>query len=246
MKRAVVWVLILLFAFSASYAEEQTAQEPDIKNPKEQDDTPAAVNAITNQPVSKTAFKASFIYYMPDDDDDWDKGYGAEAQLQAWQTDNLGFAFSVGMANWELTEYTYSGMLYGAYVAEKISGDATLTPIGVSILLRPKLEGGMKLTLETGIRYLLVDVNADYSAVVTGPGGTYVEDASYEADDAIVGVVQADLEFPVSKSAAFFGGVGLQFDISKSEASIWAYGQKTSGDVSAQALMFRLGFVNYF
>jgi len=246
MNKMALSIIALALYGCISFAEESTSPP---NGPTEESTLLSTTSQ--NKPIYQSretkSFAASFIYYIPDDDDVWDKGYGAEAQLQLWNSDQVGFALSLGWANWDVADYTWSGYVDGIHVAENTSGDASLTPIGVSFLLRPKVSGNVRITLEAGVRYIIADVNAEYSGVLTGPTGVYyIENAEYEADDAIAGVVRANIEFPISDSSYFYVGPGIQFDLSKSEASIWAYGQKVSADISLQAIMVNAGFIMEF
>ncbi len=205
------------------------------------------LNEASDSQNSIPSIRGTFTYFIPDDDDKWEKGFGVEAQLQLWQSEQVGFGLSIGWANWDVADYSWSGYVDGVHVAEKVSGDATLTPIGFSLIFRPINEGAMRLSLEAGIRYVIADVNAEYSGVLTGPYGVYyIENAEYEADDAMAGVIRADLEFPVSNNSYFYVGPGYQFDIRKSEATAWVYGQKISTDISIKTFMLSAGFIMAF
>ena len=238
--------LLLTFFIVHTYAEDSSSVKDNgpITKPEY---SAHLLNEERESQHTTTSIRGTFTYFIPDDDDKWDKGFGMEAQLQLWQSEQVGFGLSLGWANWDVADYSWSGYVDGVHVAEKVSGDATLTPVGFSMLFRQKNEGAMRLTLEAGIRYVIADVNAEYSGVLTGPYGVYyIENAEYEADDAIAGIIRADLEFPVSNNSYFYVGPGYQFDIRKSEATAWVYGQKISTDISIKAFMLSAGFIMAF
>ena len=215
------------------------------------------------QAQRKVALKGSLLYYVPSDDDVWDNGYGVDGQLQYWPSDLLGFALSIGGAKWDLNGESVAYAANGYFVSGKGGGDATLIPVGASILVCPVSSKRLALTLEGGVRYVVVDPNADYKITVSTPdrvavgsvsgangtrlfpyrvpGETIEETAEYKADDAVIGLVQADLEFRASDSFSLFAGCGWQFDITKSEASITMLGEKLKKDVSMQAFFAKAG-----
>lgn len=217
---------------------------------------------------SKIGIKAGGLYYIPKDKDVWDNGYGVEGQLQFWPLNMLGFSLSFGGAQWDLNGESVSYAAGGYSISGKGDGDATLIPLGGSILFRPVNTHRLALTLEGGVRYVVVDPSADYEMTLTTPnrvavgsvsgtggtrvyrysvpGETFSETADYDAEDAVIGLAQADLEFHISETLSLFAGCGWQFDIVKSDASIKMFGEKIEDDVSLQAFFARAGAVIRF
>jgi len=240
MKKLTGWIVVIMFALAVSVAHANS--EIDIK--------------------------AGGLYYVPSDNDIWDNGYGVEGQIQFWPMDMLGFSFSIGGAKWDLNGESESYAADGYFVSGKSDGYATLIPVGGSFLIRPVNIKSLTLTLEAGVRYVVVDPNADYDITVSTPdrtaigsvsgaGGTRVfsyrvpgetieQHADYEADDAVVGIAEADLEFRLSDRISLFTGCGWQFDIEKSEASVTMFGEKIKDDVSMEAFFVKAGAIIKF
>jgi len=193
-------------------------------------------------PAEQTNLKTSLLYYIPSDDDVWDNGYGADVQLQFWQSETFGLGLSIGIANWDLAGSSTEGR---DFVLEE-DGSATLIPIGGSVLFRPAVSGNATLTLEAGIRYVIIEADADVDYAVATSRGFIAGSAEYDADDAVMGLVQADLEFPVNETASLFVGAGFQFDIDESEASVNILGEEFATDVEGQAFFIRVGAIIEF
>lgn len=227
--------------------------------------TLAAACALANSEVD---IKAGGLYYVPSDNDIWDNGYGVEGQVQFWPMDKLGFAVSLGGAKWDLNAESEYYAMDGYSISGKSDGYATLIPVGGSILFRPVNSKLLALSLEGGVRYVFADPNADYDITVSTPdriavgsvsgaggtrpftyrvpGETIEQSAEYKADDAIIGLVQADIELHASDNVALFAGCGWQFDIEKSEASITMFGEKLNEDIELEAFFVRAGVIIKF
>lgn len=167
---------------------------------------------------------------FPGQDEDWDKGYGASARLIFWQEVGLGLALSIGAQKWDVNDEIYT---YGEYLgygigygyAAGLEGDATMVPLGASGLYKIPFGKTVNLTLEGGIRYVIINSNVKFvkaEALVDRYGNAYVESDSYDVDfgNGIVGVIGAELDFELTKGFRLFAGGGYQFDLHKGELEV--------------------------
>lgn len=169
--------------------------------------------------MTSTEFAGALQYFMPGQDDDYDSGFGAEAQIRFWQSQNLAFALAGGLASWEINdqEAVVSDGLVA--VAASMEGDVMLVPIGGSILFRPTLSGNLDLIIEAGLRYVIVESDAEATIAAADAFGNVVGGtADIEIDNGVVGLIAANLEAELSPGVSLLGGVGYQFDIAKGDA----------------------------
>jgi hypothetical protein len=147
-------------------------------------------------------------YIFPGDDHTWDEAYGIDVQYILWHTPNLGTALSAGVSSWKINSI-YVG--YGTVT--EVDGSARTFPIGASVLYRPTVGGPSEVTLECGLRYVFV--NSDINVTVSDRYGIYKH--KVDIDDGLVGLLGADISFPVSSTIKVGFGAGYQFDISKGD-----------------------------
>lgn len=178
-------------------------------------------------------------------DRNWESAYGMEVGLVQWLSPALGLAGSVGFARWQARETALSEHDPGSSssFAARIDGDASVLPVGMSILLRPVSGHAAHLSVETGLRYAMVssDVRARYAY-----SDSYSAGSGYgriDLDDVVYGIVAFDLVLPVSPSARVSLGAGYQFDISKGDATLDG---SRIGDSSLEASLVRIGFTAGF
>lgn len=166
--------------------------------------------------------------------DDWDNGYGVSSRAIFWNESGLGVALSIGVQKWGLNDQTTSdsedfGYGYTYDFVQKISGDATMIPLGVSGLYEIPVNQIVNFTLEGGIRYVIVDSNIKYDETFTYTdgywGGSYSDSDSYDVDidNGVVGVLGAKFDVEVSEGFRVFAGAGYQFDMIKGDVSINGY-----------------------
>ena len=153
-------------------------------------------------------------YFIPSQDDDYDSGVGAEAQIQFWRSPHIGFALAGGIAEWDINDQT--SVVSDGFLAIQLTldGSVTLIPIGASLLFRPTATGNLNLVLEGGLRYVIVDSDAE--ATVAGPssqGGVLSVSEDIEIDDAVVALFAATLEAQVSSGVKLLASAGYQFDV---------------------------------
>lgn len=186
---------------------------------------------------------------LPGNDDDWDIGYGASAQVIFWSDTGLGFALSAGAQQWEINDdvTAYGEDLGGGYgygYAAGLEGDAMMIPLGASALYRVALGQTASLTLEGGLRYVIVNSNIEFvqAEAIADMYGNYITYAeSYEIDieNGIVGVLGADFEMEVSPGFRLFAGAGYQFDVLKGDTSIVGFDIDYENEL--KAIYFRAG-----
>ena len=174
-------------------------------------------------------------------DDNWESASGFDIQLVNWVSPAVGIAAAIGASQWnasevELVDYYADS---GTSVMARIVGDATICPIGLSILLRPMKSRAAEVTIEAGARYAMVnsDVSARYS--ISDAAGTEYGRDRIHLEDGFYGLVVMDIAFPVSPYAKISLGGGYQFDISRGNAN---FDDTDIGNSEFQASIVRIGF----
>ena len=150
-------------------------------------------------------------YLFPGQDDLWDYAAGIEAQYVLWMNRNVGLALAGGLAAWEVDD----DVIVEENLAAEIDGSALAVPLGGSVLVRPLPEGApVDLTLEGGLRYVVVESDIDLAAT----DYYYIYEDEVDLENGVVGLLGAKLGFPVSDRAKLAVGMGYQFDIVKGDA----------------------------
>jgi hypothetical protein len=174
-------------------------------------------------------------------DDNWESASGIDIELVNWVSPAVGIAAAIGAQEWnarevELMDY-YPGS--GTSVTARLSGDATICPIGLSVLLRPIKSRTAEVTIEAGARYAMVnsDVSARYT--IRDANGTEHGQDRIHMEDGFYGLLAMDIAFPVSSYAKISLGAGYQFDISRGNAD---FNDTNIGDSGFQASIVRIGF----
>jgi hypothetical protein len=174
-------------------------------------------------------------------DDNWESAFGLDIQLVNWFSPVLGIAAAIGVSQWNATEVELMDYYpdSGTSVMARLYGDATIYPIGLSILLRPIRSRSAEVTIEAGARYAMVnsDVSARYT--IRDPTGTQYGQDRIHLEDGFYGLLAMDIAFPVSPYAKISLGGGYQFDISRGNAD---FNDTNIGDSEFQASIIRIGF----
>jgi opacity protein-like surface antigen len=110
------------------------------------------------------------------------------------------------------------GIGYG--YAMGLEGDATMIPLGVSGMYNISFSPTTSLTLEGGIRYVIINSNVKFiqaEALVDSYGNRRTASRSYdlEYDNGILGVINAYFNMEISKGFRLFAGGGYKFDLVK-------------------------------
>ncbi len=209
----------------------------------------AVVLAVAWQPVIAGESSSELVvqgrYFRPKDDDNYDKGYGAEVQMRWWLGPSWGMAAAIGFCNWEVdeeeaavAEYVPGYAAYEVYAS--IEGDVRLVPVGVSLICRAPVNEQVSVRGEAGIRYVIVESDAEgevqVGAAVPVYGGAVAVKDEIDIDDGIIGVLAGELNFKASEAVSFLAGVGYQFDVSKGDVE-WAGEDCGENELQAWFLM---------
>ena len=212
MKKAMVAVVVLAVVLGAAFAEP---------------------------PKQETDLIGTAIYYKPGQDDDYDNGFGAEAQARFWLNPNVGLSLAAGAASWQANDQEQLVSDGDVAVAASIDGDVTLIPLGGSILFRPVNDDRIALTLEAGVRYVIVDSQVEIEVAAADSSGDliYAKD-TVDIEDGVVGLIGANIEGKVSSQVSLLAGIGYQFDLVRGDAK-WM--DEDFGDNELKALLVKIG-----
>ena len=135
------------------------------------------------------AFGAAFVYYPSVDNDQVQDPLGLEIHMLSLKPSGSGYKVSLGVEKWDSDDPV------------KLD-DATLVPVGISVLLSPiPPRGSTMVWIEAGLRYVFIDAG--------GVGGSY--------DDAVTAVVGGNLAYEVTPGMGVGVSVGYQADVLASE-----------------------------
>ena len=155
-------------------------------------------------------FQLRPYYLIPGQDDYWDYALGVEARYVFWTNPNMGIALAGGLATWKANDDVF----FEEGLAAQLDGSALAIPLGVSVLLRPMpADAPFELTLEGGLRYVVVNSNVDLAAT----DFYYYAEDELDIENSVVGILGAELGFPLSDAMGLSFGVGYQFDISEGD-----------------------------
>lgn len=128
-----------------------------------------------------------------------DNGLGLEVNFRRWCSLPLGYQLSAGFTSWDAGD----GEKVGSNLAD-FSGDALTVPFGISALYQlPELP----VTLELGVRYVLMDSNI--KAVNTDAK----EEVTVDVDNGVIGVAAVQTDWELSKNCLLGVDAGTQFDL---------------------------------
>jgi hypothetical protein len=149
-------------------------------------------------------------YLLPEQDDYWDHVLGIDARYVFWTNPNMGIALSGGWAIWKANDDVF----FEDGLAAQLDGSALVMPLGASVLIRPMpADAQFDLTLEGGLRYVVVDSNVDLAAT----DFYYYAEDELDIENGVVGVIGAEFGFPLSDAMGLSFGFGYQFDISEGD-----------------------------
>jgi len=235
--------------------EEEAVAAPAVVVTEEVEEevvSPAVIPAVTydkvgyvfENPESVNNLKFGLQLVVPKDDGMWDNAPGVFFEGRRW-FDHVGMAFSAGIEQWsvntgtshnqmwQVDEKNSSGSGESSSTTEytgprsiqvKLDGDALMFPLGASMLLRPNTGQKINLCLEAGARVIFSD--SDVTANAWG------EKIKMDLGEAIVGVISAVVDVPITSGIGFFAGIGYQFDLAKMEARMKHNYDRERGDVS--------------
>lgn len=151
-------------------------------------------------------------YLAPGDNDAWESAFGVEAKYIIWDTSNLGFALAGGFCRWDVNDK----IQVEEDLVGKLDGSAMTYPLGASMLYKPAVGGSSDITLEGGLRYVFVKSDIEAKA----EDAEYIYQGDIDIEDGIVGIIGANIDFPLSPTSKIGFGAGYQLDISKGSVSI--------------------------
>ena len=197
-----------------------------------------------SQAAVRTDVTAGFLYLMPSDNQNYDSGYGVEAQMRFWVNPRLALAIAGGGEIWKVTEQTSTADADILFVTGTQSGSVNLFPIGGSVWLRPLATETVDLSVEVGARYVIVKSRADVEVTLHNSPDPGVQDGITLRDriaieNGVIGVVGLNLEVKPTRALSLFGGVGYQFDITKGKVSWLGFG--SDDDNRLEAFQARIG-----
>jgi hypothetical protein len=179
---------------------------------------PARSAKASNEPSGQTAI--SVLYFSPKDDDTYDFGLGAEAQVRFWGEEGFGWALSVGLCSWAIEDQSLSGTDGSLSVSADFDGSVLLLPLGGSVLFRPKLSDEVSLVLEGGLRYVVVNSNVDADLEVSDGSTTVFAKEEVDVENGFVGIIGANLEIEVAETTDLLVGIGYQFDLAEGDVEL--------------------------
>ena len=178
----------------------------------------AATAALCAMPVMAEEapapdFAARINCFLPQNSEDWDSAGNFEMQARFWSSPTFGTALCVGMGSWVArNEYSESSDDSGS-MSTSIYGDATVIPIGVSLLYRNTISGRVALTFEAGVRYIYTRSNLNAEISSEDANGTSLTRDLIYIDNPFVGVVGVTIENTMADGLSLVWGLGYQFDL---------------------------------
>lgn len=212
-------------------------------------------DALVSTSKSSSQWSASVDIIRPGDDVFWDKGAGGSVKYTMWSKPGLGLAVSAGVQKWDVNEEVSSyaadlGSGYAYGYAAQLKGDAQMIPLNVVGVWQYELGPSVKLNLEGGFSYVIVNSNVEYVELgAIGDGrNIYAADGyvtEVDIENNLMAIFAADLQYKANPSGkwTWFAGVGGQADITKG-AVMYPFTPLSgyaTGENEMKALFFRFG-----
>lgn len=188
--------------------------------------------------VPATEFTVDLRALSPSKQEHWDDAGGIEAQFIFWQPQGVGLGLAVGYQSWRAPSEFIIDSDADSTLAFSSEGSMALLPIGASVHYRMAAARAINLTLEAGLRYVLVDSAIDIETVYSDAYGSSRLTDRVVCDDTVTAVLGFRLEFLLDASLRLFCGAGYQKDLLEPTESV--YGE-TLGRTSFDAASFSLG-----
>ena len=184
----------------------------------------AIVSGLALLSLSATAADLDLVAKLqgiaPSQSVDWNAAGGVEAQAQFWATPTRGVALTMGVQRWDAPQELLEGEdAQGAY-SQWIGGDATIVPVGASLLVRHPVGQGLFLTAEAGLRYVMVESQLTVDASFEGDEGTQTLSDVIEIEDTVLGVLGLSLDGWFGDGLMLGAGLSYQFDIGNPQETI--------------------------
>lgn len=147
----------------------------------------------------------------PADVEDWDTVGTLEGQLRLWGSPAIGLALTAGAQWWTVPSEFEEGEDSVGYYSYSITGDASVIPVGASLLLRHEVVPGALFTFELGGRYAMVDSAIRVDSYAESPTDAVWIAEDIEIEDTVLGVMGVELAMRMGPSALL--GVGLSYQV---------------------------------
>jgi hypothetical protein len=155
-------------------------------------------------------------FYKPKGDD-YKNGVGAELQFRRWVNNKFGFAVAAGAAKWKVEEGYFIDKTSSRLEYAGVDGDITIFPVGGSALYKPVDDGKIRVLIEAGVRYVVVDSSYSlWAGIETRRDSVYIED-DFDIKDGVIGLLGANIEAEVAHNLWIVCGAGYQFDLVKGD-----------------------------
>lgn len=203
-----------------------------------------APSALAVMPTNLTELRLGGEFLIPREDDDWDFAAGVSGRLVFWNphAPQIGLGLAVGGQSWDFNDESFTEFFSdGSSLVEGVTGDATMIPLGASLMARLPLAEATWLTLEGGFRYVVVDSSVEYSLEAFDRYGRRLDSIALDVDidDGVVGLIGAEIDIPIGIGIALYGGAGYQFDLSKGKVKL--AGEDIDYKNKLEAVQFSVG-----
>lgn len=186
---------------------------------------------------------ARMNWLAPGKGEDWSSAAGVEMQARFWQAERVGIALSAGCDAWNAVNDVIEEEDEEAYLYTSVSGDAVVTPVGLSMLYRSEVMEDMNLLFELGFRYAFVDSSVYSEAVYEDDAESISYADTVSIEDAMLAVIGINLEIKANEQLSVEFGLRQQFDLGKPREKF--VGQDI-GETSFQGTAFTVGVVMSF
>jgi opacity protein-like surface antigen len=160
---------------------------------------------------------AGYHWLTPRKDMDWKDAGGIEVGARFWMNKHIGLALAAASDTWKARPETVEEDTGDTYLYTSVTGDASLMSLGASLCYRSDPAASVKLIMEMGLRYAMVDSSVYGEAAYDGPGGPNYIYEKIDIDDTMLFVVGAGVDFEMTKNVSLILGVGYQVDLKKPE-----------------------------
>jgi len=178
------------------------------------------------------------LFALPINSDEWQRATGIEGQWRSWLSDRFGVALAGSYSAWSMSSGTLDLSNYNLEAPE-ISGSATLLAFGGSALFHPSEDNPYGLTLEAGLRYVMVDSDVVVHFRYYNRGNVDVPGA-VPFDDRIVGVLGVEWQKELKPQLSAFLAGGLWYDFFAGDEN-WLF-EELANDFTAAWVQAGLGW----
>lgn len=175
---------------------------------------------------------------LPERSEDWDSAGQADVQFRFWHDEHVGVAVSAGLGGWTARDEYQERIDDYSIVATSVSGDATLVPVGASLLYRTPVSTHVSCILEGGVRYVFVSSGVTATVDYLDATGGYYEEGAIETENFMQGVVGLSMEGSITQPLRLVGSIGYQFDLTDPTER---FAGESLGETSFSGAVFSIG-----